>query len=295
MTNCNLCESKEYSIVYSGVIRDGVFGTESQNKYKVVKCNGCGLVRLLNNQLTIDYYQSDEYRNSYNETSEVSDYVQMHNNEQPPRLQKISASKFRDKVVLDYGCGGGSFLDLVYGLSNRTIGIEPFKGYHNSLIKRGHQVFSSAKNALNDYRGKVDIIVSFGVLEHVEYPTQYLKDAFKLLKTGGVMYLETNNLDDIIMKLDTTACNKFFFRTAHLWYFDRKTLKKISKLSGFSNIKISFRQNFDLSNTMMWLRDKKPSGNGKIGFLDKKVNDCWISFLESKGLADLVCIEMKKK
>jgi hypothetical protein len=105
MTNCNLCESKEYSIVYSGVIRDGVFGTESQNKYKVVKCNGCGLVRLLNNPLTMQYYQSDEYRNAYNETADVNDYIGMHDDEQPPRLEKSGVNMFRNKTVLDFGCG----------------------------------------------------------------------------------------------------------------------------------------------------------------------------------------------
>ena len=91
MTSCDLCSAQDYEVVYDGVIRDGVVGIKTTIKHKVVKCCGCGLVRLLDNPLTMEYYQSDEYRNAYNETSNPSDYIKMHDNEQPPRLDKIGA------------------------------------------------------------------------------------------------------------------------------------------------------------------------------------------------------------
>ena len=294
MTNCDLCNIQDYEIIYDGVIRDGVVGTKTKVKHKVVKCCGCGLVRLLDNPLSMEYYQSDEYRNAYNETSNPSDYIKMHDNEQPPRLDKIGADFFRDKIVLDYGCGGGAFLDLVSGLSEKTLGIEPFFGYHESLIGRGHKIFSDIETAQLEYKDQVDSIVSFGVLEHVEKPQQYLKDAFDLLKKGGKMYLETDNLHDILMKLNITSFNEFFYRTAHLWYFEDKTLKQMTEQAGFSDIKISFRHNFDMSNVMLWLRDNKPTGNRKLDFLSNGFDQNWIEFVESSGLADLVCIEMSK-
>jgi len=242
----------------------------------------------------MEYYQSDEYRNAYNETSNSSDYIKMHDNEQPPRLDKIGADFFRDKTVLDYGCGGGAFLDLVSGLSGKTLGIEPFSGYHESLIGRGHKIFPDIETAQSEYKDQVDSVVSFGVLEHVENPQQYLKDAYGLLKKGGKMYLETDNFHDILIKLNITSFYEFFYRTAHLWYFEDKTLKQMTEQAGFSDIKISFRHNFDMSNVMLWLRDNKPTGNGKLDFLSNGVDQNWIEFVESSGLADLVCIEMTK-
>jgi 2-polyprenyl-3-methyl-5-hydroxy-6-metoxy-1,4-benzoquinol methylase len=294
MTSCDLCNVQEYEVIYNDVIRDGVVGTKTTIKHKVVKCNGCGLVRLLDNPLTMEYYQSDEYRNAYNKTSNPSDYIEMHDNEQPPRLDKIGADFFRDKTVLDYGCGGGAFLDLVSGLSGKTMGVEPFSGYHDSLKRRGHEIFSDIEAVQLKYHDEVDSIVSFGVLEHVENPQQYLKDAYRLLKNGGKMYLETDNLNDILMKLNTNSFDEFFYRTAHLWYFKDKTLKQMVEQAGFSDIKISFRHNFDMSNVMLWLRDNKPTGNGKIDFLNNSVNQNWVEFVESSGLADLVCVEMTK-
>ncbi len=294
MTDCSLCPESGYDIIYDDFIRDGVFGRKTKIKHKVVKCKGCGLVRLLENPLTMEYYQSDEYRNVYNETSDVSDYIEVHDIEQMPRLSKIGVQAFRDKIILDHGCGGGAFLDLASGVANTTIGIEPFTGYHESLTSRGHEVFGDSISAINSYEGKVETIVSFGVLEHVEDPTQYLKDSFDLLANGGKMYLETDNLDDILMKLNISEFDQFFYRTAHLWYFNDKTLRKVVEDTGFSDIEISFRQNFDISNAMMWLRDGKPTGNGKFDIFDSRVNSAWIQFIESAGLGDLVCVEMTK-
>ena len=294
MTSCDLCNAQDYEVVYDGVIRDGVVGIKTTIKHKVVKCCGCGLVRLLDNPLTMEYYQSDEYRNAYNETSNSSDYIKMHDNEQPPRLDKIGADFFRDKTVLDYGCGGGAFLDLVSGLSRETLGIEPFSGYHESLIDRGHEMFSNMETAQSKYKDKVDSIVSFCVLEHVQNPQQYLKDACSLLKKSGKMYLETDNIHNILMKFNINSFDEFFYRTAHLYYFEDKTLRKMAEQAGFSDIRISFRHNYDMSNVMLWLRDNKPTGNGKLDFLSNGVDQNWIEFVESSGLADLVCIEMTK-
>lgn len=294
MTKCNLCDEEGYDVVYDDYIRDGVVGKKTKIKHKVVKCKGCGLVRLLDNPLTMEYYQSDEYRNAYNETSDVSDYIEVHDVEQMPRLNKIGVQAFRNKIILDHGCGGGAFLDLVSGVATKTIGIEPFTGYHESLKFRGHEVFSDSYSAISNFSGKVDTIVSYGVLEHVEDPIQYLKDSYELLAEGGKMYLETDNLDDILMKLKIADFDQFFYRTAHLWYFNDKTLIKVVEDAGFSNPEISFRQNFDISNVMLWLRDRKPTGNGKLDIFDSRINDAWIKFIESAGLGDLVCVEMTK-
>lgn len=294
MTKCGLCGSNDFSIEYDGPIRDGDFGKETETSHKVVKCSSCGLVRLLENSLSIQHYQSNAYREAYNSTSNPDDYIMMHDSEQPPRINKIGISNFRDKVVLDYGCGGGAFLDQIMGVAKCTYGIEPFVGYHASLSDRGHEIFADSESALSSYKNKIDTIVSFGVLEHVEDPLSYLSTAYELLVDGGKMYLETDNLDDILMKLGINEFQRFFYRTAHLWYFDSETLNKIVKKSGFSDMSIYFRHNFDLSNMIMWLRDRVPTGIGKSDFFDKRLNNIWEGFIESAGFSDLVCIEITK-
>jgi 2-polyprenyl-3-methyl-5-hydroxy-6-metoxy-1,4-benzoquinol methylase len=291
---CGVCSAENYTVIYDGVIRDGAFGKDTRSNRQVVKCESCGLVRLLDQPQSSNYYQSDEYRKSYNNTAKAADYISMHDSEQLPRFRRMDAKQFRNQVVLDYGCGGGAFLDWVKGVSTETIGIEPYQGYHESIVKRGHKVFKDSESALEKYRGKIDMISSFYVIEHVEDPVQFLKDGYDLLKEGGSMYIETNNLNDILMELESKEYERFFYRTAHLWYFDSTTLKKASEMAGFSNAFVSFRQIFDLSNAMLWLRDGVPTGNSKLKFLDSRINSSWATFLESTGMSDTVCIEMIK-
>lgn len=289
-----LCSCQNHTAIYNDKIRTGDYGKESSESHEVIKCNDCGLVRLKNNPLSIGYYQSSEYRDSYNSTSVADDYIDMHDNEQSPRVDKIGVSEFRNKKVLDFGCGGGAFLDLIKNVADITYGIEPFEGYHESLKNRGHYVFSNEVDAIKELKNSVDVIVSFGVIEHVEEPIEYLKSAFSLLRQGGKMYIETDNLDDVLMKFEIDEFDRFFYRTAHLWYFNAETLTLACKKSGFENIKLSFRHNYDLSNTLMWLKDRKPTGKGKIPFIDSRLNAAWISAVEELGFADLICLELIK-
>ena len=291
---CDNCGASEYTIVYEGKIRAGSFGKYTDKRHKVVKCTNCGLVRLNENPIDSVYYKTSEYRNDYNDTGEVGDYLAEHDNEQPARMQAIGMEAFRDKIVIDYGCGGGAFLDLIKGVARKTIGIEPFEGYHKSLRDRGHKVYANAKGAVNDMHEKVDTIVSFGVIEHVESPSQYLSDAIQLLAEDGVMYLETDNLNDILLKISVKEFEPFFYRTAHLWYFDSNTLEQLAHKAGFTRLSISHRHNFDLSNIISWAVDKKPTGCGKLTLFNETLDAVWVDYLERNGYADLVCAVLKK-
>ncbi len=37
-TECGLCSAKNYTLIYEGVIRDGVFGKDTILNHKVIKC-----------------------------------------------------------------------------------------------------------------------------------------------------------------------------------------------------------------------------------------------------------------
>ena len=50
-----------------------------------------------------------------------------------------------------------------------------FEGYHSSISKRGHIVFKSADDALKKYKNEIDLVVSTGVIEHIDNPQNILK------------------------------------------------------------------------------------------------------------------------
>ena len=290
--NCISCESNDFNSEYRGKIRSGRWPDLTKETFSIVSCKKCELA-FLEPFPEIDYSESD-YRKNYNNSDEINTYFITHDQEQTPRINKIGIEKFRRKKILDFGCGGGSFLDAVKGVSEHTVAVEPFKGYHSSLLQREHEVFSSSEEALNKYRKKIDIIVSFGVIEHVKDPNQFLQEAYELLVEGGELILETDNKDDFLMNMDLPEFKMFYYRTAHYWYFNEKSLKNLCINSNFRNIEMNYRHGYDLSNVFHWLLDKKPTGLAKTTGISSYSNEAWRLFLEESGQAELLHVTATK-
>lgn len=283
MKKCRVCNEQNFITVYHDRIRAGSIGKKTSERYSVLQCKSCEAA-WLNPFPTIDYQNSD-YRMDYTGSAESEDYLSMFDHEQTPRINRIGLEKFRDKVVADLGCGGGSFLDAIQGVAKKTIAIEPYTGFHESLKTRGHNVYPNVKSIKEE---KVNIVISFGVIEHTDNPVTYLKDAFSILKKGGKIYLETDNLDDFLMKADIKEFKEFFYRTAHNWYFNNNSLTELFNSVGFNNLKPGFRHGYDLSNTLCWLRDRKPTGLNKIDWISNVCDEVWRDFLEQNEFAELL-------
>jgi len=288
---CISCDSDEYQIVYNGPIRSGSYGKQTSNSFKVVKCKKCSLTRL--EEFPEIHYENEEYRLDYNDTSDIQDYFNNHDHEQTPRINKIGIEKFRDKVVLDFGCGVGSFLDSIKGIAKKTIAVEPFVGYHESLKSRGHKVYSDVKDCTS-LNSTIDIVISFGVIEHINEPLAYLANAYDLLKPNGKMFIETDNLDDVLVKLGFKEFEPFYYRTVHSYYFNAKSLKELAQKAGFNEIIVGHRHGFGISNTIKWLNDRKPGCLNKLEFITPEIDFAWVKMLENTGMAELLHFELVK-
>ena len=294
LNSCQLCGNPGCKLVYKGKIRGGKFGIWTQDNYSVLKCSNCNGSFLLED--AFDNYSSEEYRRDYNASSDIESYYASHDSEQISRVEKIGIDLLRNKIVLDYGCGGGAFLDCIKGVAKKTIGIEPFIGYHNQLKKNGHEVFSDFSHVPNNHGNEVDIVVSYGVIEHVKDPIGYLRNCFSILKVGGYLFIETDNANDILLIHKKNVFQEFFFRTVHKWYFCEDSLKSCLEQAGFNtnNILKGFRHTLDLSNFLIWLRDGVPSGKGKIKISDNMLEYSWKNYLETCGMADLLSYKIQK-
>ena len=71
-------------------------------------------------------------------------------------------------------------------------------------------------------------------------------------------------------------------------------MTRIAKKVGFSNIKSSYRQVYDISNLIFWLKDKIPTGVGKIELFDQRINEEYRRYLETIGAADFIFLRMEK-
>jgi len=282
---CSVCDSTSLKNLYYGHIREGKFPAQTKNKYQVVQCIKCNFVFLKKPPKIC--YSGRRYRENYNKSSNIKIYSKLHNLLQKELISKIGKNNFKNKIVLDSGCAGGDFLDLVKKTSKKTIGVEPAKHFHRNLRKKGHMIFNGANEIINK-NIKVDIITSFGVVEHTSDPAEYLAKLYKILKKGGKLIIITENINDILLKVGIKKFNSFFYRTAHTSYFDNKSLGMVLKKVGFKKIIQNYWQHHDLSNFFCWIKNNKPTGNQNIMNFKKEINNQWRQFLEKNMLAQML-------
>ncbi len=293
MNKCAMCNSDQIAVCYTGTIRAGVYGKWTPDPFMVYQCAACGVAFL--DPVPEVSYESDQYRLNYNDSANVAEYFALHDQTQLQHLAMLKSVSFRGHVVADFGCGGGSFLDYASGLAQATIAIEPFTGYHPSLRERGHQVYQYGSDLAADLKApRVDLAVSLHVIEHVPDPVAYLREIRSTLADDGKVYLVTPNHDDLLLKLLPEFYAPFFYRTAHLWYFNASALQWAARQAGFNQIDIRYQHNYDLSNVLLWLREHRPTGVGRLPFFDAPVNAAWGAFLEGSGQSDVVWMMLQK-
>lgn len=287
---CKICGCKDSKIVYKGKIREGVFGNYTIDDIGIYQCEDCGAIYHENTK-NEGFYKSEEYRESMGE--KISEYEFLHDKEVLEKFRYTGTDIYRDRIVADIGCAGGSFLDFVQGVAMETIGIEPTAEFREILIKKGHRAYAYAVDALKDYRDGTDVVTSFDVIEHVENPLQFMKECYDLLKEGGTCITGTPTEQPIMRMALGEEYDKFLFSTQHLWVFNEGSLRRAAEQAGFRNIKVKYHQRYGLGNLISWLKYRKPMGNVECAYVSNTVDKAWIINSEERKLADylVICAE----
>ena len=288
---CKICLGENLEEIYNDKIRSGTFGKLTNKSHSILKCEKCDVV-FLNKELDSEYYESEDYREDYNDEASIDQYQLLQDKLETNKIYKIGLHNFRDKKVADFGCGGGSFLDGIHGFAKKTIAIEPTQSFHSHLSKK-HTVYSYGDELVNNGE-KIDIATSFDVIEHVSDPLNYLSEIYKSLNVGGEFYIKTPNHKEILHDLLADEYAKFDYRTAHLFYFNKKSMTYMLKKIGFSVINIKYEHCMDIANMLLWLRDRVPTGNGSNNLFDAEFNMIYKHYLERVGKASHLFVYVKK-
>lgn len=197
-----------------------------------------------------------------------------------------------DKSVLEIGCSSGFMLLPLQQKRLRVMGVEPSRAFSGFLASRGLEVYQNLGDLTSSCDiNQFDLVLHFFVLEHVRDPKQFLFEAFKLVKPGGYMVFEVPNRNDpLITVYNIDAFNKFYWTTAHNYYFNHKSLNFI-----VSQITIDYEiineQRYDLSNHITWALTGKPGGHGKYsGYYTEELEKAYKNSMIKTGLCDtLIC------
>lgn len=295
--HCNICNCKSYQVIYDGIIRDGGLGKYTAVPVKMYQCNNCDAIWHEKVLDTKEYYESQEYRQVMEGTSDESTFYQLHDWESLDKFLYTGTSIFRNKVVADIGCGCGAFLDYLKGVATEIIAIEPSEAYRTIMQRKGFHTYPYAHDIRVEKKfwGSIDVATSFDVIEHVESPFDFLKDVYGMLKENGKAIIGTPTDAPVMRKLlGEVYEKKQLFSTQHLWVLGEKNLKYMSEKIGFSDISFKFFQRYGIGNMMGWIRDKAPKSAIKAPFITNTLDSIWKNQLEEKGLADYIVLYATK-
>ena len=118
-----------------------------------------------------------------------------------PRLRRTADSRMRfiprasaGRRLLDVGAGNGDFLLQARSAGWDVVGVEPDAAAVASARRAGLDVRQGGIDALSDQPASVDVITMNQVIEHVHDPRRVLGVAYQLLRSGGLLFLETPNV-----------------------------------------------------------------------------------------------------
>lgn len=204
-------------------------------QHPVVFCKSCGLCFL-------------------NPQHEASDYAKYYELYDRPAGIKIGPKGFRpdslrseyDRIRLDFltqffpdksakivdiGSGYGLFLKGLYARGYQNLyGCEPNREAARVIKENfGFNVFNSGLGDSTLPHDYFDAATLVAVVEHFTDPIGSLKHIYRLLKPGGLFYINTPNLKDVVLR---QGWNKFF-KFVHTFYFTETSLKNILRKAGF--------------------------------------------------------------
>lgn len=231
--NCNNCGSDEHALLGE------CFGNRKADfldaSFNVVVCKKCGLV-FINPQPSEEelkkYYEKNNYvskdgKRTYSkekliEENKIQEYY--------VRFLKKHVDPQKFPKVLDYGCGFGSFLEYLKNYGYQPEGLEPAEEIADRTAEIfGFPVYKQILRENDLSNEKYDIVTGIMVIEHSGDPLADLKEANRLLKNGGYVYLVTPDFEKIRIN---KGWNKYF-KFVHTFYFTRKTLSSILNQAGF--------------------------------------------------------------
>ncbi len=220
---CDLCGAAEPKFVLESRTLDG----------PLVECLSCGFryVGTRRSELTFGIGKPHETTDNVRTANAQFRNLGL---EEEHRLAGLNAKWRLDLIrkikpmgkLLEVGCARGDFLQAagpffdVYGVEpNPELAAEAGRvaPVHCDIIER------------TPWSG-FDVVVSFHVIEHVNSPRSFIRAVSEKLKPGGVLVIETPNIDSLPFKIFRTQWRQFI--PEHYFFFDPDTMGRLLSLHG---------------------------------------------------------------
>ena len=165
---------------------------------------------------------------------------------------EIDLTDLRGERILDIGCDTGAFLQAAhheFGL--QPAGIDTASRAVAAARQQNIEAYACtierAPRELCDFR----IVTAIDVLEHVTDPSTFLIEILGRLLPGGVLYLETPNIESCVYRIGSALSPVLvgpcapvlhrLFPPEHVQYFTKSSLTALARRSGFEIVTMDTR------------------------------------------------------
>lgn len=149
-------------------------------------------------------------------------------------MECLGEKKIEDCSFLEIGCGQGYLLYLLKEIGAKTcIGIEPDPRGQEGAAKYNVEIIRDFFNVslLNE---RFDVVFSYGVLEHIQKPLEFIKDLTNCLKDDGIIFSAVPNCEKGLELGDFAL-----LAHEHYNYFTPRSLQNLYRLAGLGDIQYS--------------------------------------------------------
>ena len=230
--DCALCGSRARSERF----RDG--------RFTVVECRGCALVyvtpRLDERVLVERVYDADYWRSERPRERGYGDYLgdaALHRRTFERRLRVIARHLPGPGRLLEIGCAAGFFLELMLERGWAAEGVEPSEPMRAECARRlgGARVHAGWPQL-----AALDAVFLWDSLEHLPDPVGVLRAGASALRPGGVLVVETQNVESAFARLLGPRW-QHFKHPEHLVHFSPRTLERALRAAGLRVVARSSR------------------------------------------------------
>lgn len=177
------------------------------------------------------------------------------------KMKSIVAALGRPpRSFLDIGCGDGRFLRLMEKLGvprTSNYGLELDEKVIAPLGQAGFQAFCErVEDCRRIPENSLDLITMFHVIEHVDDPAAVIRQAARWLAPGGVLAVETPNLDSMDARLFHSTYWGGYHVPRHWNLFRAETLARLFEDCGLKVIGTRYQtgHSFWMYSVHHWLR-----------------------------------------
>ncbi|MCX6730299.1 MAG: class I SAM-dependent methyltransferase, partial [Candidatus Roizmanbacteria bacterium] len=117
---------------------------------------------------------------------------------------------------------------MAHAAQYKIFGIEPSQQLVRHAKKHFgvHTFLGSLTKYTNSQKKQFDIVTCIHVIEHVTNPKQFITLLLKIVKPGGLLYIETPNSDSHLLYVERESYT-FLIPPDHLWLFSQQSIKQL--------------------------------------------------------------------